>query len=77
MTDAFDLDLDLVRRDVAWHMEKIMENFKPGAKITVYVRRPDVPDYSQDFLMGDDDPETLPDHIRGFMASKFEKKDPD
>lgn len=36
------------------HLDAIKEAFKPGAKITVLVRRPDDPDGLQDFVIGDD-----------------------
>jgi hypothetical protein len=42
---------------VASHMDRIMELFKPGRKITVAIRTPDAP--SQDFLMTNDDLEEV------------------
>lgn len=45
--------LETARANVAEHMDSILRIFKPGAKITVMVRRPGQPE--QDFLMTDDD----------------------
>jgi hypothetical protein len=42
-----------VQEMVAGHMDKIVAMFKPGVKITVLVRTPDLPD--RDFMMTDDD----------------------
>lgn len=39
---------------VGGHMDDILSHFKPGAKITVIVRRPGLPE--QDFMITDDDP---------------------
>lgn len=39
---------------VAGHMHAILALFKPGAKITVLVRRPEAPDGSRDFLQTND-----------------------
>lgn len=47
--------LDEVREDVSLHMTEILTNFKPGAKITVLVRRPEHRDGSQDFVLTNDD----------------------
>lgn len=41
------------RDEIAGHMDEILQIFKPGAKITVIVRREGAPD--QDFLMTGDD----------------------
>ena len=65
-------DLEIVRRKVAACMEDIMKNFKEGAKITVSVRRPDVPDHSQDFLMGNDDPKIVAEEIKGFFMTNYD-----
>ena len=40
---------------VAFHMDKIMEAFKPGAKITLIVRPYASTNGSMDFVMSDDD----------------------
>lgn len=37
-------------------MDTILGRFKPGAKITVYVRYPEYPDGSRDMVMTSDDP---------------------
>lgn len=47
--------LDDVREAVAGYCDLIRANFKPGAKITVLVRRPEHFDGSQDFVLTDDD----------------------
>jgi hypothetical protein len=39
--------------EISDHMDAIMQLFKPGAKITVIVRRPGQP--GQDFIMSDDE----------------------
>ena len=49
------MGLKIVQGEVAYHMDEILKNFKPGAKITVLVRRPEHEDGSQDFLMTEDD----------------------
>ena len=36
-------------------MDQILARFKPGAKITVYVRQPDYPDGSRDLVTTNDD----------------------
>lgn len=46
--------LSAVQRSVAERMQQITDLFKPGAKITVLVRYPDLPD--RDFMMTDDEP---------------------
>lgn len=50
-----DAKLSAVRVEVAGRMDQILALFKPGAKITVLVRRPDHPDGSQDFVMTNDE----------------------
>ena len=71
--------VDALRHRVAAHMEDIQSAFVPGAKITVFVRIPDVPDHSQDFMMTDDDANKLTDEIAGFFRSKYDERqaDPD
>lgn len=49
--------LEIAQVNVADHMDSILRVFKPGAKITVIVRRPGQPE--QDFLMTDDDLEEV------------------
>lgn len=39
---------------IADHMDTILTYFKPGAKITVLVRRPEAPDGSRDFIQTND-----------------------
>ena len=46
--------LEAAASAVAGHMEGILTNFLPGAKITVLVRRPGEP--TKDFMMTNDDP---------------------
>ena len=46
-------ELEQVAGTVSYHMEKIVENFKPPVQITVLVRRPGFPE--QDFCLTDDD----------------------
>lgn len=43
-----------VSEHVADHMDAILKFFKPGAKITVLVRRPEAPDGRQDFVLSND-----------------------
>lgn len=45
--------LERVRDEVADHLEQIKSLFKPGAKISVFVRWPHLPD--RDFILTDDD----------------------
>ena len=49
-----DSKLQRVGEVVSDHMSAILDEFKPGAKITVLVRRPGEPE--QDFMMTSDDP---------------------
>lgn len=44
--------VQLVRNRCSQHLEAVAALFKPGAKITLIVRRPGFPD--QDYLLGDD-----------------------
>lgn len=46
--------LVIAAENVGQHMDAILSNFLPGAKITVLVRRPGEPE--RDFMMTDDDP---------------------
>lgn len=52
---------------VADHMDEILACFKPGAKITVLVRRPEKPDGSQDFVLTND---TIDDAIAALQTRK-------
>lgn len=52
------LALESARQNIALHMDKILQNFKKDAKITVLVRSPGHPD--RDFLMTND---AIPDAI--------------
>lgn len=47
-------DVQFVSEQVGLHMNDILRYFRTGAKITVLVRRPDVPDHSQDFVLTND-----------------------
>jgi len=47
--------LEKTQDEVGALMNEILTFFKPGAKITVLVRRPEHEDGSQDFLMTSDD----------------------
>lgn len=49
------LTLAEVADGVAAHLDDIKRLFKPGAKVTVLVRRPEHEDDSQDFVLTDDD----------------------
>lgn len=53
--------------EMADHLDAILRLFKPGAKITVVVRRPDAPDHSQDFIQTND---TLDDAIAALERRK-------
>jgi hypothetical protein len=48
------INLQLVTQDVADYMDRILKLFKPGAKITVCVRSPDIPG-DTDFILTNDD----------------------
>jgi hypothetical protein len=48
------INLQLVTDEIAGHMDRILEMFKPGAKITVCVRSPNVPG-DTDFILTNDD----------------------
>lgn len=52
---------------VADRMDEILACFKPGAKITVLVRRPEKPDGSQDFVQTND---TIDDAIVALQTRK-------
>ena len=54
-----------VQERVSIHMDNILALFKPGAKVTVLVRRPDLPE--QDFMMTSD---TLPEIVAMIERSK-------
>lgn len=56
----------------AAHMDAILELFKPGAKITVLVRRPEKPDGSQDFILTND---TIDDAIGALQTRKTSPTD--
>ena len=47
------MNLQEVTYEVGFHLDKILKCFKPGAKITVIVRRPD--NDEADFILSDDD----------------------
>lgn len=49
-----DRSVQNVSEIVADHMDAILKCFKPGALITVLVRRPDRPDGSQDAVLTND-----------------------
>lgn len=49
--------LEQAKANVADHMDAILKNFVPGAKIAVLVRRPGEP--TRDFMLTDDDPDEL------------------
>lgn len=51
-----------LQADMSYHMDKIKRMFKPGAKITVVVRNPALPD--ADVVMGDDDLDKAIEAIR-------------
>ncbi len=53
-----------VSEQVADHMDAILKFFKPGAKITVLVRRPEHADGKQDFVLSND---TIPDAIKALQ----------
>ena len=46
--------LDITCDEVAQHMDRILKCFKPGAKITVIVRSPQIPG-DTDFILTSDD----------------------
>jgi hypothetical protein len=48
------LDLHLTTQTVSDHMDRILQCFKPGAKITVIVRSPEIPG-DTDFILTNDD----------------------
>jgi len=56
-----------VAEQVADHMDEILRFFKPGAKITVIVRRPEHPDGRQDFVLSND---TLDEAIAALQQRK-------
>lgn len=64
MTDL----LHRVAADVQDHMDAILKNFKPDAKITVLVRFPDKP--TADFCMTGDDLPAVADMVRRRMESE-------
>jgi len=58
--------LERVGTEVSDYMDKIKRRFKPGARITVLVRRPGYPE--QDFVMTDDE-------IEGAIACLLRRRD--
>lgn len=56
---------------IADHLDKISRLFKPGAKLTIVVRRPDMPDGSQDMIISDD---TVDDVIAALGRWKVTEK---
>ena len=62
------IPLELVRQEVARHMDEILALFKAGAEITVLVRSPGYPD--RDFLMTSDTPDEIVAAIRRRLEEK-------
>jgi hypothetical protein len=50
-------ELQRVSQEVADYMDEIVALFKPGVRITVLVRTPDMPE--RDFCMTNDDPDEV------------------
>lgn len=56
-----------LRQKLAYALDAIRSLFKPGCKITLFIRWPDEDDQSRNLLMTDDDHGTLPDSIKRFL----------
>jgi hypothetical protein len=48
------LTMQDVKEEINWHLERISHLFKPGAKLTILVRHPHIPDGDADVLLTDD-----------------------
>ena len=57
------INLQLTTQTVSDHMDRILQCFKPGAKITVIVRSPQIPG-DTDFILTNDDLEEAVTAIR-------------
>lgn len=53
------------------HLSEIKTFFKPGAKVTLLVRRPEKPDGSQDFVLTDD---LLDEAVAALLRRKHDAK---
>lgn len=67
MTDK----LAYARKESAWYMDRILELFKPGKKITILVRDPT--DNEADFMMTNDQ---IPDLVAMLERSKKREETP-
>lgn len=65
-----DSNLRYVGEEVSARMDEILSFFKPGAKITVLVRRPDHADGSQDFMMTND---LIDDAVAALLRRKHDE----
>lgn len=63
MTDS----LHATRENVADHLDRILDNFKPGALICVTVRRPGYPE--QDFVLTSDAPSEVIELLKRRMKA--------